>query len=540
MNVLKVTYIVGLLFFTGGTAVFSQYKYTKEQKMLLREANYYYKITDYMGALNIFNELYQHDNNSSELSHKIGVCIFKTGGNKLEAAQYLKRAGESGYVESYYYLARFYHLQNKFDKAIELYHQYKNAKGKKQLDNSQIDRYIDISVRARDMISEPVYVEIKNMGAIINSAYSDYRPIISADESVLIFTSRRDGSTGGQLDPYNHYFEDIYISYKVFTLNPNEEEQWSQPKSIGSGINTATHDAGVGLSSDGTMLIIFRTNEELTGGDLYSTYLEGETWEEPIKFGPNINTKWQETSASLSADGSEMYFSSNRPGGYGGKDIYKVERLQHGDWSLPKNLGKVINTPYDDDAPFIHPDGKTLYYSSKGHKTMGGYDIFKSVFEEVDLAEGSGGAWSEPENLGYPINTVGDDIHFTLSADGIRGYYSSGKEGGYGGQDIYIMHIPYETKLLTIIKGVVTSADSLGKPIKAKMILTEHETQKLEGIYRSNSVTGKYLMVISPNIKYKLSVEAKGYHSHTEYIQFTDQQSFDTIFKQIRLKPQNK
>ena len=525
--------MIGLFYFIGGTPVFSQYKYTKEQKMQLREANYYYKITDYMGAIKIYKELYQHDNNSSELSHKIGVCIFKSGGDKHEAVPYFKKAIDRGYLESRYYLARCYHLQKKFDQAIELYHQYKNMEVKKRLDNSQIDRFIDISIRAKDMISNPVDVRIENIGAMINSAYADHHPIISADESVLIFTSRREGSTGGQLDPYDRYFEDIYISYM-------ENGQWTQPKNIGTSINTAMHDAGVGLSSDGTMMIIFRTNEELTGGDLYSTYLDGETWEEPIKFGPNINTKWQETSASLSADGSEMYFSSNRPGGYGGKDIYKVTYLPHGDWSIPQNLGNVINTPYDDDAPFIHPDGKTLYYSSKGHETMGGYDIFKSDFEETDLNAGTGGAWSKPENLGYPINTVDDDIHFTLSADGIREYYSSGKEGGYGGQDIYIVHMPYETKLLTIIKGIVFSADSLEKPIKARMILTEEVSQNIKGIYRSNSVTGKYLIVISPNIKYKLFVEAIGYHSHTEYIQFTGQESFNTISKQIRLKPQNK
>jgi len=527
MDGLKIILLVAFFYFVGGfTPVLSQVKFSKEQIKQLKEANYYYEITDYVSALKIYDNLYKIDSSFPELNYRIGRCMFNLGSNKLQSVKYFKNASEAGYVEGHYYLARCYHLQMKFNDAIKLYQKYKTSNGKKLVNNSEIDRYIDISVQAKEMINNPVDVTIENIGPAINSKYSDYVPLLSADESVLIFTSRRKGSTGSHLDPYNHYFEDIYISYK-------ENGGWTEAKNIGLNINTETHDACVGLSSDGATLIIYRTNKNLTGGDLYWSKLEGETWKKPIKFGSNINTEYQEPSASLTADGNKIYFSSNRPGGYGGKDIYRAVRFVNGEWSLPLNLGPTINTPYNEDAPFIHPDGKTLYYSSKGHKTMGGYDIFKSIFEEDSL-------WSEPENLGYPINTVDDDIYFVLSADGQRGYYSSSKVGGYNGQDIYIINMPYyEAKLLTVIKGIVSSGDSLEKPLKAKITLINDKSNKIQGIYNSNSATGKYLLIISPNIKYKMLVETENHYSHTEYIEFTNQDGFNEMFKQIKLEPKS-
>ncbi|PCH99183.1 MAG: hypothetical protein COB85_00550 [Bacteroidetes bacterium] len=527
MKKLAYIYLVVSLFLLSGVAsVFSQHKWSKEQKMQLREADYYFKITNYLGALRIYRVLYEIDSIAPELNHKIGVCMFEAGREKLETIPYFEKAVGKEYVEAFIYLARCYHLQGRFDEAIELYNRYKDAEAKKVVEHTEVDRYIDISISADKRIKQPIEASIENLECRVNSEYSDYRPLISADESILIFTSRRKGSTGGQLDPYNHFFEDIYVSYR-------ETDEWTEPQKIDSNINSDLHDAGVGLNSDGSMLIIFRTNKDLTGGDLYWSKLEGKSWTKPEKFGPSINTQWQETSASLTSDGRIIYFSSNRPGGFGGKDIYRVVKLPNGDWSLPVNLGGTINSPYDDDAPFIHADGKTLYYSSKGHTTMGGYDIFKS--SRVEAPQHSG--WTVPENMGYPINTLGDDIHFTLSADGYKGYYSSIKEDGCGGQDIYTVSIPFDRKSLALMKGVVLSADSLGKPIKATMVLVDEENLNLTGIYSSNSATGKYLIIIHPNRRYNLLVKAAGYTTYSESIHITDQESFEVIQKQIKLKP---
>ena len=166
---------------------------------------------------------------------------------------------------------------------------------------------------------------------------------------------------------------------------------------------------------------------------------------------------------------------------------------------------------------------------------MGGYDIFKSTLEDELGYSG----WTEPDNMGFPINTVGDDIHFTLSADGYKGYYSSIKEGGCGEQDIYVVSIPFDRKALILIKGVVSSADSLGRPIKATMVLVDEENLNLTGIYNSNSVTGRYLIIVHPNKKYNLMVKATGYATYTEDIYITDRENFEVIQKQIKLNPKS-
>lgn len=504
-----------------------QMKYSKAQKKLKKEADYYFSYGEYFNAQNIYDSLYQFDSISPELNFRLGICALVTNDDKSKSTEYFKTAGERGHTEALFYLANWYHLQNDFDESIELYEKYKSADGKRSIDETEIDRRIATSNRAREMMNNPVDVRIENIGSLINTEYSEYVPVISADESVLIFTSRRKGGTGGKLDAYGKYFEDIYISYK-------ENDEWLPPIGIGSNINTDSYDACVGLSSDGHTLITYKANESFTGGDLYWSALEGDVWQKPVKYGPNINSEYMEPSASLSADGNTLYFSSNRPGGYGGLDLYRVVRLPNGEWSLPVNLGPAINTIYNDDAPFIHPDNITLYFSSQGHVTMGGYDIFKSELGEEDTVGNRD--WSSAENLGYPINTTDDDIYFVLSADGKRGYYSSSMIGGYGDQDIYVMHMPYEFKELTIIKGAVTSADSLAKPLKARIVLRDYESKKMQALYHSNSKTGKYMLIIPPDKKIRISVEVPGYLTYYDVVYFEIGEGFNIIYRPIRLE----
>ena len=199
------------------------------------------------------------------------------------------------------------------------------------------------------------------------------------------------------------YYEDVFISYK-------EEEGWSKPKNIGPVINSHGHDAAIGLSPDGQTLYLYRS-DSVKWGNIFACRLNGEIWESPMKLKAPINSKNWEGSCSINADNNILFFVSNRPEGFGGKDIYMIRKLPNGEWAAPKNLGPTINTPEDEDAPFIHVDGQTLYFSSKGHKSMGGYDIFKTTYNE--------GGWSTPTNIGYPINTAEDDRFFVLSPDEI-------------------------------------------------------------------------------------------------------------------------
>ncbi|PCJ84847.1 MAG: hypothetical protein COA57_08605 [Flavobacteriales bacterium] len=515
--------IISLLiaFTIASPAIFAQKNYTWAQKRKLNEANYLFDLTDYHSALGIYNELYQIDSLWPELNHRIGVCIFESSREKLQALNYFEKASAGDFTEAHYYLARCYHLQSKFNNAISLYLKYKNDNDVLKVSLEELDRLIKISERAKQMTANPISVKIENLSKKINTQYAEYVPVISADESMLIFTSRREGSTGGLLDPYGQFFEDIYISMM-------ENDEWTAAKNIGTTINDETHNACAGLSSDGNILITYKTNKELTGGDLYWSELNEGQWSTPVKYPNKINSQFQEPSASLTADGNILYFSSNRPSGYGGKDIYRVVKFANGEWSFPVNLGPPVNSSFDDDAPFIHPDGKTLYFSSRGHQTMGGYDIFKSTLVEENK-------WSGPENLGFPINTVDDDIYFVISANGKRGYYSSNKEDGFGSQDIYVINLEEEHK--PVVRGVILSADSAQKPLKAKITLIDTQKNQIIGIYRSNTLTGKYILVLSLGINYQMFVEAAGYNSQTEYIKFNIEDTPKEAYMEIKLGP---
>jgi len=505
------------------STVSAQQKLSKEDKVLKKEADYYFGYGDYKGALNIYEKILVNTTESPDLNYKTGVCILMTIADQNAASTFFLKAGEAGYQEAYYYVAKWYHLQEDFNKAKEYYHKYDELKVKQRVHKESMADYIQSCATAKNMMDAPMEVTIENMGESVNSKYSEYVPVISMDESSMMFTSRRPGSTGGKIDPYGRYFEDVYITTQ-------SKNVWSNAELVGSNINTENHDASVGLSADGFTLITYKTNEAGTGGDLYWSLLDGDTWQKPTKFPDGINTQHIEPSASYSPDMAELYFSSDRPGGLGGKDIYSVRRLPNGEWGLPKNLGPSINSGYDQDAPFIHPDNQTLYFSSKGKESMGGYDIFKAT-KNLD------GTWSEVQNLGYPINTADDDLYFVLSADGKRGYLSSSRKGGYGEQDIYIVHLTDDVGKLTIIKGIVSIAenDSTLMPFGAMITLRDVETNKLLGIYRSNSSTGKYLIVVPPGKKYRMLVEVPGYESFERYWYFDYDSGFSLINKSIDL-----
>src|SRR5690606_5239826 len=243
-----------------------------------------------------------------------------------------------------------------------------------------------------------------------------------------------------------------YLSFK-------ENGSWSVPQALDLGMKTNIGTAG--LSADGRQMIIFISSGNNTGS-LYTIERSGDKWSSPAPLGNTINSGYLESTASITADGKAIYFASNRRGGAGGMDIYKVEKLPNGNWGPAVSLGASINSADNEDAPFIHPDGKTLFFTSDGKGTMGGKDIFKTQF--VD------GKWETPMNMGYPVNTVADDSYFTLTADGTKGFFSSDRPGGLGGQDIYAFDMP--SKLvnvpLTMIKGKILAGES-ETPVNTKI-----------------------------------------------------------------------
>ncbi|MBI4649575.1 MAG: PD40 domain-containing protein [Bacteroidia bacterium] len=278
---------------------------------------------------------------------------------------------------------------------------------------------------------------------------------------------------------------------------------------------------------------MYRTNKDLTGGDIYITKFIDGKWTNPEIMQSEINSPGNlQPSVCLSPDETVLYFSSNRPGGYGGLDLYLVRKLPNGSWGPPTNLGLTINTSYDEDSPFIHPDGKILYFSSRGHENMGEFDIFKSELLDEDQLW-----WSAPENLGYPINTVGDDIYFVVSADAKHGYFSSNRPEGFSNADIYFVTMELALENRVLLKGTVSTNEPVFKTLKATIIIIDNEKNELQGIYRTNIKTGKYLLVLIPGKKYKMTVEAEGYHSNISEIDLTKRAVLSDLNKHINLEP---
>ncbi|HEY9044693.1 MAG TPA: OmpA family protein [Ohtaekwangia sp.] len=333
-----------------------------------------------------------------------------------------------------YSIGRSYQYGEKFDKAIEFYNLYKeklakkaNYQGKDKVDVAVVDRAIYECQNAKEFFANPKNFSIVNIGREINSEYEDYVPVLNEKETELFFTTRRrEDNLNQNVADDNKPWEDIFFATKTGNT-------WSYAKNIGVPVNTPYHNSNLGLSADGNTLFIYMDEG---GGDIYYSERANGVWGEPIPMPGIINSSFEEKSVSISSDEKTLYFSSNRPGGFGGLDLYRATKDSKGEWSNVKNLGPKINTDQDDDAPFIDYDLVTLYFSSKGHKGMGGFDVFKTTFDP------SSNEWSEPENLGYPINTPDNDIYFVSSKDSKRAYYSSVREDGMGYTDIYMITIP--------------------------------------------------------------------------------------------------
>jgi hypothetical protein len=432
------------------------------------------------------------------------------------------------------YAAKAYHVNYKFDEAKKSYNNYLTfLKKNKKVDANLlkfVERDIQMCDNALELIANPLDIEIKNLGPVINSQYSDYGPVISADESTIIFTSNRPNSTTVfSNDSPSEYLDDIYVSYKT-------NKGWSEPVNIGTNINTQGHDAAVALSADGQKLLIYRSDKGNLGlsstGDIWISELQGDVWTKAVKLPADINTKSWEPSASFSADERTLFFSSDRKGGLGGTDIYSVKKLPTGEWAVPMNLGPSINTPYNEDSPFMHPDGKTLYFASEGHKSMGGYDIFMSEYDQ-ELK-----TWSVPKNLGYPINTPHDDIYFSWSADGTTAFFSSYRKDGQGEVDIYSANVNNETASVLLMKGFIIDSLSLN-PVQATIKVTNKASGELVGIFHSNSATGKFLVVLNKGT-YALSVESESYSLSVDEIDLTDLDGYKEVDNNIKLVPLQK
>lgn len=471
----------------------------KQINRQLKEAAFYFDGEDYLNALKEYKKVLDLDKKNETANLNALICKLKLSQPVDSVMDHADKIQNSKLPDALYYLAKVNHQLRNFDVAIDYLNKYKAIDQKKRSVNTDETNYmIEVCNNAKKEISHPHRSIIKSMGEAVNSAFPDYVPVITPDESIMYFTSRREGSSNNIKDAYGNYHEDVYTSY-------NKDGVWSKPENVGSPINTDTHDACVALSPDGQRMIVYRTAPDLITGDLYVTRMGSDgKWGALQKYGNEINSQFIETSACFSSDTSEIYFSSNRPGGYGGKDIYRIKKVPTGRWGLPYNLGPDVNTKYNEDDPYLHPDGVTLFFSSTGHNSIGEYDVFKSVVNPETNKFG------KAESLGYPINSVNNDRFFVLSGDGKHGYYSSVKEDSKGSSDIYVIDTRFGDNDLIVKSAYVFNGENPGK---AKVTLLDSETKQVAGIFSSNAKTGKFVLALNPLKYYKIIVEEEGYNT---------------------------
>lgn len=356
-------------------------------------------------------------------------------------------------TDAYFHLATCYHLNEDIDKAEEYYNKFMEVSNRKSELIPLAELRLKQCIQARHFMNNPDDIYLKNIGPAINTEFPEYSPVVSLDGSALYFTSRRpwqDGETEEFKDQaINQYPEDVYVSYLDF------DSTWSAPVRL-SFCEPRRNEASVSVSMDERQIYLY---EDSTGnGDIYQTEFYHAKFQEIEKNDiKDVNTDSWETHCMMSPNKQRFFFVSDRKGGYGGRDIYVMERKKNGKWSKPMNLGPNINTPQDEDSPFISVDNVTLYYSTNGEKSIGGFDIMKSVM-------GDDSTWQEGVNMGYPFNSTNDDIFYTTTIDGRRGYMTSFRKDGHGEKDIYEIYNDYlGVQDVAILKGVIKTVDD--KPI---------------------------------------------------------------------------
>ena len=528
-----------------GIKIFAQTEEEQSFRDMFEEANVLTDDKNYGLALPIWLKLEKLEPDNANINYRVGLCYFHST-QKSKAQPYLEKAvndvtknydrfsyeEKKAPFETYYYLARIYHINYKIGKALETYNKFKELANKKHYLMKDIDHQMQMCLNAKELIGAPVDILKTNMGDKINSKYPEYSPVISLDEQSLFFTSRRlrkDSSNifykeitdGG-------FFEDIYVSYK------DGNGEWGEPELL--NINEPSeHYATVGISADGQTLYLYIDDEG--DGNLYQSFLVGDRWTTPELVGEgcencDINSKYQETHLTISADGRTMYFTSDRKGGYGGLDIYKSVKLPNGEWSKAQNMGPTINTPYDEDGPYLHADGKHLFFSSQGHKSIGGYDIFFSELRDD-------GTWTQPFNIGYPINTTDDDVFYVISPDGKRSYYSSFDENeGYGEKDLYILEQPeIEEPPLTLLKGHINVPEGQSLPDNVEIIVTDNETGEQVQVIKPIKRTGSYVIIIPPGKNYNIAYYSGDKEFYNENVYIPLESTYQEISKEIFLNP---
>jgi len=446
--------------------------------------------------------------------------------------------------EPHFLLGQMYQYIHKYDKALEQYEIFKKlAESDSVTDKTLIAQVLRVLNRQMascnygiTLMANPIKAFDQNLGDTLNTIYSEYAPAITTHEEKMVFTRRSPETTGGKIAPDGDYFEDIYIcdivegrlmrkfefdsSQQTGYMNMLARMKFTSPTGLGANINSPAHEGGVTFSTDAKRLFLYKSLK------VWETEEKDGVWQAPHEMAglsTLLNQNSYEPSISLSVDENTVYIACEQPGGYGGLDLYRSVKAD-GVWSAPVNLGPQINTPMDEDSPYIDPDGVHLYFSSKGHSSMGGHDIFRTEFD--------GKNWGVPTNLGYPVNSAGDDIFFVMPLRYNRGYYSSNKIGGHGKMDLYRVTFSDLRPTFAEVRGLVLKGDKFVPTYSTLSVLDPFTKEKLTK-YESDSINGDYLMLVGHGKKVLVKVETPGFVPVEKIFLIPPQVDFFQFYQEI-------
>lgn len=426
------SHIILTLFFcfllkdVNGQKVRSYVLSSDEIKELRKEAAGLFAASEYNGALKDYLILYKSDPKNTEFNYRLGYCYLQTNINRKAALKHLEIAIESKEAkkEWLYFLGMAYMYNERWADAIKAFNDYKNTAHSKLIKNFlNPERMIEMCANGKQLCSKPVNCVFKNLGKSINTIYDEFNPFISADGNTLVFTSRRKGNLGGYFEDLGFYTADVYWTQW-------RDSMWGKAKSQGANVNSEWDEESVGITALGDKVFVYLETIDVFG-DLVSSTMKGKMWQKSEMLPPQVNSAELENGACVSLDGCTIYFSSNRKEGLGGSDIWMIKKNEKGIWGNAVNLGGTINTVYDEINPYLSLDGKKLYFSSKGWNSMGSFDIFYSQWNSKIES------WSEPVNIGFPINDADDNNFISLSGDERFAYVSAIRPEGFGERDIY-------------------------------------------------------------------------------------------------------
>ncbi len=432
----------------------------------------------------------------------------------------------SFYPPARFFLGHALYREARYGEAVEVLTSYVEREG---LRGESLQRGQDMlgrAVFAAEAVASPVDFHPVDPGPAINSEHSEYSPSLTADEQSLVFT-RKKARHAGASHPQRDYFEDFYISYY-------REGQWTEAVNMGPPLNTPDNEGAQSITADGRHMYFTACNRPDGRGscDIYYSRRRGDQWSTPVNIGPPVNTSAWESQASISADGNTLYFASNRSGSLGPMDIWKSKRGADGGWSEPVNLGPAINTGGNELSPFIHHDGQSLYFASDGHYGMGGLDLFVS-------RRGEDGQWSKPQNLGYPVNTRGDEFSLVVGASGRHAWFASNMKGAHGEMDLFhfTLHEEVRPNPHTYMRGLVYDARS-GEALEARFELVDLGDGSTITSSVSDPLEGDFLVAIPIGHELALNVSKEGYLFFSEHFSYERQDSLaDPYLRNIALQP---